>query len=126
MVSEIVLKSLRELKDLELEIECLEFEGLEDHILDYAELSKSLLNKLDPSIRRLLLKRGISITQNIYTGFDTEFVNINANYNKLLSAQLAVTSKTLLKIPIEREFDFENLNVETNKLYKVQRGYEEG
>jgi hypothetical protein len=112
--------------DLELELELdLELESLRNILSDYTELSRSMLSKLDPSIRRLLLKRGISITHNIYTGFDTEYVNIDSNYNKLLSVQLAVTSKTLLKLPIEREFEFEKLNVETNKLYKIQRLNEE-
>lgn len=97
-----------------------------DLMLDYINLNKSLLNNLDPSIRKLFSKRGISIIQNIYTGFDTEFVNINSIENKLLSVQLAVATKTLLKLPLKKEFEFGVFNIDSNKFHKSTQKIEEG
>jgi hypothetical protein len=76
-----------------------------DTFTDFKVLARSLFLKLDPSIRTKLVKRGVSIIQNIYTGFDSEFKNINLTLNKLLSVQLAVTTKTILKIPLNSDFD---------------------
>lgn len=71
-----------------------------DEKADYIVLANELYSKLEPSLRAQIQKRGVSIIQNTYTGFDTEYCNLTSTTNKLLSAQLAVNSKTILKIPI--------------------------
>jgi len=88
-----------------------------DIYTDYINISKELLHKLDPSIRTKLSKRGISITHNIYTGFDTEYSNINSLCNKLLSIQLSVSSRTLVQFPNIKEFDYKEIDVLTGKEY---------
>lgn len=84
---------------------------------DFAVLSRNLYGKLDPSIRQKLQKRGISLIQNIYTGFDTEYKNINVKYNKLLSVQLAVNTNTLIKIPFKKDYTVCEINPLTNEEY---------
>ena len=79
--------------------------------------------KLDPSIRSKLVKRGSSITQNIYTGFDTEYVNESTLYNRLLSVQLSVNSKTMLSLPLTPEFDYKEVDVLSGKDFKVKQVY---
>lgn len=79
---------------------------------DFQLFSKELSKNLDRSIRHKLRKQGLTISQNIYTGFDTEYTSL-AEYpvalNKLLSAQLAVTTRTRLKLPLLDTTKFEAL-----------------
>jgi hypothetical protein len=76
---------------------------------------------LDPSIRRNLQKRGIKIIQNIQTGFDTEYVNKNTMYNKLLSVQLVTNTQTYLIIPKTCDYKQTILNPLTNDVYPITR-----
>jgi len=68
--------------------------------IDY--ILSDLKSRMDPFIRFKMQKRGISIVQNIYSGFDTEFelISYEKSQNKLISLQLALTTKTYLKIPL--------------------------
>lgn len=84
-------------------------------------LSKDIFSKIDPSIRVKIQKRGISVIQNIYTGFDTEYKNIDLKYNKLVSVQLAINTKSLLKIPKYSEYELSTLNTLTGEVYKVDK-----
>jgi hypothetical protein len=86
---------------------------------DYENLTKTLFGKIDPSIRYKLQKRGISIIQNIYTGFDTEYKNIDPKYNKLISVQLAISTKTLLKIPKYSKYNLSKQNPLTSEVYNI-------
>jgi len=47
-------------------------EGL-DHLCDLDNLNSSLISSLDPYLRVQIQKRGITVIQNTYTGFDTEY-----------------------------------------------------
>lgn len=53
-------------------------------------LKRDIFTRIDPSIRFQLQKRGITLIQNVYTGFDTEFVcNDNQKYlNELISQKV--------------------------------------
>lgn len=82
-----------------------------DLLTDYLTVSKELLVKLDPTIRTKFSKKGFSILENIYAGLDTEYVNIDALTNKLLSVQLSVNSKILVQIPTKQEFEFMEIDV---------------
>lgn len=83
---------------------------------DIKIFERDLSGSLDASIRLKLRKRGISFTQNIYCGFDTEYKNIDPTHNKLLSAQLAVNTQTLLKIPLSEEYNFGVVNSQTGEI----------
>lgn len=80
-----------------------ESEELKNLKTDYQIFSKELSRRLDSNIRFKLRKQGLTVSQNIYTGFDTEYASstqIPVPLNKILSAQLAVTTRTRLKLPI--------------------------
>lgn len=111
-IIEYLLKELEDLKDKD---------KLEDPIYYvYKDLRNSIYNSLDPAIRRHLTRRGISIIHNIYTGFDTEYDNIDERSNELLSVQLATTYKILLKLPLRTEFNYEELNIGENTYYNYE------
>jgi hypothetical protein len=66
-----------------------------------------------------LENRGITIYKNIYTGYDTEYQQLDYNKNKLLSVQLAVSSKILIKIPIKEYYAINKVNTLSNEKYAV-------
>lgn len=71
---------------------------LVDLLLDYTIVRAEVFNQLDPSIRVKLLAPGVEIIQNVYAGYDTEYqLNESTMLNDLLSSQLAVSTKTLLR-----------------------------
>lgn len=100
----------------------LELDSDSDLIADFKVLSQTVFCKIDPSVRAKLQKRGISIIQNIYTGFDTEYKNRNFKYNDLISVQLAVNTKTLLKLPKYSEYVLSSLDTLSSKEYKIHYG----
>lgn len=88
-----------------------------DILYDIKYLEGELLNSLDNSIRLKLRKRGISITQSIYCGFDTEYTQKDALTNKLLSVQHALSTQSTVRIPIEYAYDFRSVNTHTGEQY---------
>jgi hypothetical protein len=93
-----------------------------DRCRDIAALMKEILNKLDPSIRVYLKKSGISILLNTYTGYDTEYQNVDSRTNKLLSVQLAVSSRILVKIPLNKiNYKISAVDVSKGSLYDLKR-----
>jgi hypothetical protein len=82
----------------------------------------SLLTKLLPnSIKRHLHNKSICLLNNVYAGFDTEFKNIDKNFNKLLSVQVSVNGCYTLKIPtLNNSHVFGSLDVSTNKFYETK------
>src|SRR4051794_12075862 len=95
-----------------------------DLMVDFEVLIKNIFNRIDPSIRIKLQKRGISVIQNIYTGFDTEYKNKDAMFNELISVQLAVNTKTLLKVPKYSEYELSTLDTLTGDVYKLNKDSE--
>jgi len=92
----------------------------EDEFLDKKMLEKELYSKIDPSIRVKLQNRGLCLIQNIYSGYDSEYVNKDPLNNKLLSVQLAVNTQTLLKIPIIKPYNISKVNTLTGSVYNVK------
>lgn len=90
--------TLEGLQSLE-KIDDLTDESISDFQADLINLNRELYGKIDPSLRNKIQKRGITIFQNIYTGFDTEYQNKDTKTNRLLSVQLAVNTHTFIKIP---------------------------
>src|SRR6266516_2277539 len=95
-----------------------------DLMVNFEELTKNIFSRIDPSIRIKLQKRGISVIQNIYTGFDTEYKCIKPGYNDLISVQLAVNTKNLLKIPKYSEYELSTLDTLTGEVYKLNKDSE--
>jgi hypothetical protein len=77
-----------------------------------------LTNRLDPFIRLQVQKRGITIFQNIYTGFDTEYEleDYNKSLNKLISTQLAVQARTIIKVPLYKPLDISYVHPLTSEI----------
>lgn len=86
-----------------------------DLLTDYKTLSKELYSRLDLSIRSKLMKKGISITQNIYTGFDTEYQHEKGIYNKLLCVQASICNQSTIQLAVNEPFDFKEINEKTGK-----------
>ena len=84
-------------------------------------LEGNLFSRLDSSIRYHLVKTGISITNNCYIGLDTEFKNESKFKNTLVSTQLTIASRSLVKIPKFPRYTISSLDVENNKLHRVKK-----
>lgn len=95
-----------------------------DLMVDFEVLIKNLFTRIDPSIRIKLQKRGLSVIQNIYTGFDTEYKNKDVMFNELISVQLAVNTKTLLKVPKYSDYELSTLDTLTGEVYKINKDTE--
>lgn len=85
---------------------------ISDEQAEYKNVYNKLLGMLDPFIRLKIQKRGIVTLQNSYVGFDTEYESVDTTTNKLLSVQLAVSTKTMVKIP-KNAFDISNKSEDT-------------
>jgi hypothetical protein len=89
-----------------------------DQIDDFKNIIQKLYSLLDPSIRLKIQKRGISVIQNIYTGYDSEFVlkDVRKHLNELLSLQLALNTRTIVKIPLYKPYEISYVHPLTNKV----------
>lgn len=87
---------------------------------DYINKYKVLKGLLDPFIRLNIQKRGISIYQNTYIGFDTEYELKDSMTNELISIALAVNTKTILKIPKNLNLSDHDFNLESDILKDLE------
>jgi hypothetical protein len=73
-----------------------------DTLSDLEFIYSSTLSTLDPYLKTQIQKRGVTCIQNLYTGFDTEYELRNPLkfLNKLVSVQVAIQTRTLIKIPL--------------------------
>lgn len=62
-------------------------EDIKDIIEDLKSYASKFYGNIIPSIRESLRQRGITVSKNIYCGFDTEYKNIDMTENQILSAQ---------------------------------------
>ena len=85
-------------------------------VLALKALERELFGRLDPSIRQKIQNRGVSIKENIYIGFDTEFTKDGPETNLLVSAQLAVTTKIYVQIPLHQPYQISILDEKSNKI----------
>lgn len=101
-----------------LEINELYSEIESDEIVDMKILLCKLERMLDPTIARRLRKVGITITQNVYVGYDTEYElsDVKKNKNELLSTQIAGNSRIIVKLPHEVPFKVEYLHPLTSEV----------
>jgi hypothetical protein len=98
---------------------------LADVLIEFQNLSKALLLRLDSSIRTKIQKRGLGIKENVYTGFDTEYTQTGSEVNKLVSSQLAVSCKTYIQIPTVTGYSLSKLDEESNKLIHLKHSSKE-
>ena len=54
------------------------------------------------------------------TGFDTEYVNIDKNNNKLLSVQFAQVVQNYVKLPLTSRYKLSKINPVTEAVYRVK------
>ena len=97
--------------------------NLSDLIEEYKVLIRVVMSKIEPSIKHKIQKGGITVIHNTYTGFDTEYQNIDLKYNELLSVQLAINNKISLKIPMVKDYDFSNVDTLSGKIYPIKVDY---
>jgi hypothetical protein len=110
----LVLKSLRDIRDnvvidKNMEVYCgEEVEGVgfkvdlfEDLFDELDAMRVKLLGRIDHSIKQQIMKRGITIMENTYTGFDTEYEMLDEKrcLNRLLSVQTAIQRRIIVKAP---------------------------
>ena len=75
-----------------------------------------MYSRLDPSIRMYLTKKGISVKECVNIGFDTEFTKSSYELNRLVSSQLAVSTKTYIQIPRCEGYRLSRVDEVSNKL----------
>jgi hypothetical protein len=90
-----------------------------DLIEDIQTYSVTFHGNLNPSIRECMRQRGITVSENVYCGFDTEYKNIDMKSNKILSAQWAVNSKLVLSLPNLSDYNLSVMNIDTGKEYPI-------
>jgi hypothetical protein len=91
---------------------------------DLKTKERELFERLDPSIRHYLVKRGISLKENTYIGYDTEFTKNTSEENSLVSVQLAVCTKTYVQIPKLKMYQISILDEKTNRVIKQSKNSE--
>lgn len=94
-------------------------EELKDLIEDLKTYAGKLYGNISPSIRESMRQRGITVSKNIYCGFDTEYKNIDMKENKILSAQWAVNSKLTLTMPYYTDYDLSGMNTNSGEIYPI-------
>ena len=94
-----------------------EDEALEK-LSELENLRDSLFSSLDPFLRVQIQKRGITIYTNTYTSFDTEYTLRDSTrfLNKLVSTQLAVQSRVIIKLPMYRRYDISYIHPLTSEV----------
>jgi hypothetical protein len=92
-------------------------EGL-DLLDDLENVQNNVLSSIDPFLRIQMQKRGISIINNTYIGFDTEYFKLNESkcLNELISVQTAVQARTIIKIPLYNRYDISYVHPLTSEI----------
>lgn len=86
---------------------------------DLIVLLNEIYKLIDPSIRRYIQKRGITIINNVYSGFDSEYkLKNDGKSNNLISVQLATSTKVIIKLPLSPSYNLSTIHTQTNKVYK--------
>jgi hypothetical protein len=134
---EISVEDKTEILETALQIEHLQSINLINTILDlykiqnkehddlYFELEGQLnyiKERINPDIRKHFDKKGIIKEDVINAGFDTEYNNIDAKYNNLLSVQYSFNMNYVIKIPnVESIYIPQSLNVHEDKYYDIKQ-----
>jgi len=73
--------------------------------------------RLDNSIKQHLVRTNPKISQEIFTGFDTEYLPIDFGKNELLTCQLSICGLLKLFVPITKDFTFEGVSTLSSDVY---------
>jgi hypothetical protein len=105
------------------DIEYLNTDELEELYAYLTSLREILRSKLDQYLKTQIQKRGITILENTYTGFDSEFeiLDVKKNLNKMISAQTAVQRRTIIKIPLYHPYDVSYVNPLSSEISDIFR-----
>lgn len=117
LITSKVLNEQRTITPLDIENES-ESESEQDILTDLENLMNTVFDSLDPYLKVQIQKRGISVIENTYTGFDTEYTlsDIKKNLNKLLSVQSATQTRTIIKLPMYDTYDIAYVHPLTSEL----------
>lgn len=88
----------------------------EELLHDLIDLKDRVFVRLEQFIKVQIQKRGMSIVNNTYTGFDTEWVHERRDMNKLLSVQTSVQRRTILRIPSPVPFNIGYIHPLTSEI----------
>lgn len=92
-----------------------------DLVADLDFLRDRLFTRLEQYLKQQIQKRGISIMENSYVGFDTEFelLNERKNLNRLVSVQTAIQRRTVIKLPVNEPLDISFVHPVTSEISSV-------
>jgi hypothetical protein len=96
-----------------------EKEKIYDLIEDVKTYTDLLHGNLDPTIRESMRQRGVTVSENIYCGFDTEYKNLEMKENKIVSAQWAANSKLVLSLPYLCDYNLSVMNIDSGNCYPI-------
>jgi hypothetical protein len=96
-----------------------EKELVHDLILDLQTLSFKFYGGINASVREAIRQGGLTVTENTYCGFDTEYQNEEMGVNKILSAQWAVNSRIILTMPFLTDYELSNQNTQSGEAYRL-------
>lgn len=91
----------------------------EDLFVDLNNFKSNLLNSINPMIKHHFRKGGITVTINTVVGYDSEYVLLNEskNLNRMLSAQLVLNNRMIIKMPVYEQFKMGSLHSLTSEIY---------
>lgn len=114
----LIMKTLKD--SINTPVDC---EGYHDTLVDLESLQVTIVSFLDPYLRFQVQKRGITVIQNTYTGFDTEYELTDPVkcLNKLVSVQRAVQGRMLIKVPLYRTYDISYIHPLTSDITNLYK-----
>ena len=88
---------------------------------DLENLQASFLSRMSQYLKVQLRKKGISVFENTYTGFDTEYKIHKQEkcLNQLISVQTAIRRRLIVKVPMYKSFDISFVHPLTNEIADV-------
>lgn len=86
---------------------------------DLEDLRARFWGKLDQYVKAQLQRRGISVIENSYAGFDSEYEFDTGFKNDLISVQTAVQRRTIIKVPMYHSFDISYVNPLTSEFSNI-------
>jgi hypothetical protein len=84
-------------------------DDVEELLLELEFYRDELLSRMEQYLKTQFRKKGISVLQNTYCGFDTEYVP-GYSVNELVSVQVACQDRTVVKIPLYHPYDISYVN----------------
>lgn len=120
----LTVETMRTMQDAQLdEIGCKNEDEQLERFSDLVTLSTTLLSRLDPYLRFQIQKRGVTIIQNTYCGYDSEYEskNYKKHLNRLVSVQTALQTRTLVKIPLYKQLDISYMHPLTSEISTLYR-----